>query len=117
MESCLFEVKAVLRSILISSPLLINVSELEHDFEDIMGIKIPYQKFGFQSLLEFLNSIPDVLTVSGNNKFSSVHPVSSEKSLHVSDLVSKQKVSSKGLGKFNSEKKKITRNTKNVTER
>lgn len=117
MESRLFEVKTVLRSILISSPVLINISELEYDFEDIMGIKIPYQKFGYQSLLEFLNSIPDVLTVSGNNEFSSVHPVSSEKSSHVSDLVSKQKVSSRGHGKLTSEKKKITRNTEKVADR
>lgn len=117
MESYLLEVKNVLRSILISSPLIINVSELDSDFKEQMGIKIPFQKLGFKSLLEFLNSIPDVLTVNGKDEYSNVQLVFSEKSAHVSDLVMKQKVSTYRPGKFYSQKKKSTRNKKEETGR
>lgn len=91
----LSEVKTILRSILISSPVVIDVNQLNKDFSEQEGIEIPYKKFGETSLIDFLKSIPDVLFINGDSEYSEVTPVESEKSSHVNDLVLKQK--SKGV--------------------
>ncbi|XP_044745523.1 uncharacterized protein LOC123307331 isoform X2 [Coccinella septempunctata] len=108
MGSDLFEVKAMLRSILISSPVVLNVSELDNDFREQEGIGIPFGKLGYKSLLEFLRSIPDVLLVKGDSKFSEIVLIESEKSSHVNNLVMKQKSSCK-RGNFFSKRRKSAR--------
>ncbi|XP_045460276.1 uncharacterized protein LOC123670769 isoform X4 [Harmonia axyridis] len=108
----LSEVKTMLRSILISSPVVIDVYQLNRDFREQEGTGIPYQKFGHKSLIDFLKSIPDVLFINGNSEYSEVTPVESEKSSHVNDLVLKQK-SKKTPGSFFPKNCKPSRNRRN----
>lgn len=60
------DIKKLIRSILISSPLEMNISKLNRDYNEEIGERIPYQKFGYGSLEQFLRSMPDVLEVIYN---------------------------------------------------
>ncbi|XP_044745993.1 putative uncharacterized protein DDB_G0286901 [Coccinella septempunctata] len=99
----LLQIKKLLRSILISSQIVLDVSQLNEDFKELEGIDIPYEKMGFKTLLDFLCSITDVLLVDGDSMYSKVHQVHSEKSAHVKEMVKKQRPSTK-LGRFSSKK-------------
>lgn len=58
------EVKAVIKSLVVSCPNAITIDELNLDYRSIEGQRIPYQKLGFQTLESFLRSIPDTVNVS-----------------------------------------------------
>lgn len=64
MDQELQMVKNVLKSLLIVVPHGMTVAQLEKDFWEMEGRAIPFRRFSFNSLLEFLNSIPDTLFVS-----------------------------------------------------
>ncbi|KAL3282696.1 hypothetical protein HHI36_005870 [Cryptolaemus montrouzieri] len=90
------EVKKIIRSLLVSAPLKVTVSSLNRDYRDLDGTYIPYKELGYNSLLHFLHSLPDILKVNGSSNESEVTLVVSEKIAHVNDLVMKQKKPSKG---------------------
>ncbi|KAK9869646.1 hypothetical protein WA026_003393 [Henosepilachna vigintioctopunctata] len=89
------EVKTILRSLLVSSPLKVTVFTLNKDFKELEGYDIPFRELGYNSLLHFLHSIPDVLLVNGTSLHSEVTLVVSEKVAHVNALVMKQKLPTK----------------------
>lgn len=55
--------KTLIRSVLLSSPLPLTLKELQHDYYDLIGTTIPFEKLGFPSLEHYLRSIPDVVKV------------------------------------------------------
>ena len=58
------ELKTVLRGLLISTKRAMTLNDLSRDFKNQEGYDIPFRKFGFNSLLDFLNSITDTVQVS-----------------------------------------------------
>lgn len=59
-----------------------------------MGCDIPYKKFGYTSLEEFLQSIPTLITKKTDRGFF-INAKPSEKTSHIADMVAKQKRSKK----------------------
>lgn len=63
-KSLLTEVKAILKSLVLSSPDKITVDKLNRDYRDVEGQNIPFRRLGYESLEKFFRSIPDTLMVS-----------------------------------------------------
>ncbi|KAK9890999.1 hypothetical protein WA026_013335 [Henosepilachna vigintioctopunctata] len=100
------ETKKILRSLLVSSPMVLTVMKLNNDYRDVMGYEIPYKDLGYEKLLDFLNEIPDVLKVNGNSLKSEISLVVSEKTAHVNDMVLRQKKGKSQYG-FKSNRRKV----------
>ncbi|CAA3004745.1 Hypothetical predicted protein, partial [Olea europaea subsp. europaea] len=60
-ETTLKDVKASLRGIITSSQDSLTARRLLRDFAEMEGMPIPHRAFGFNNVLEFLASIPDVI--------------------------------------------------------
>lgn len=58
------EVKKILRSLLVATPRGMSVRDLDREFNEIEGRRIPYREFSFDSLNRFLYSMPGILRVS-----------------------------------------------------
>ncbi|XP_011493845.1 PREDICTED: tudor domain-containing protein 5-like [Ceratosolen solmsi marchali] len=91
------EVKAILRSLLISEGRNdISVNELNAMYSRMEGRDIPFREFNYPNLLEFLNSMSDTLRLKSNpDNTLCVYHVNTEKSVHISSLVARQKKSVK----------------------
>lgn len=55
------EIKGILRSLLISSPRIMTVEDLRRDYRKEESRECPL--LGYRNFTEFLQSIPDVVTV------------------------------------------------------
>uniref|UniRef100_A0A182RJB3 HTH OST-type domain-containing protein n=1 Tax=Anopheles funestus TaxID=62324 RepID=A0A182RJB3_ANOFN len=89
------ELKAIIRSLAISSASGITLSQLDHDFKSLEGYSIPYKNHGFKSLLSMLRTLTDVVQIKGNDQQSTIHPVATEKNQHIRSMVEKSKKSKK----------------------
>lgn len=58
------EVKKVLKSLLVAVSGGMSVANLDREFREMEGRRIPYREFNFNSVTEFLSSMPDTLSVS-----------------------------------------------------
>ncbi|XP_037049369.1 uncharacterized protein LOC119083690 [Bradysia coprophila] len=56
--------ETVIKSLLISSPRSLTISDLDSEFLKSEGYAIPFDSLGYAHLKEFLLSIPDILTIS-----------------------------------------------------
>ncbi|XP_037828317.1 tudor domain-containing protein 5 isoform X2 [Lucilia sericata] len=90
-KSALNEVKAILKSLVLSSPEKITIEKLNRDYRDVEGQFIPFRRLGYGNLEEFLRSIPDTLRVFGSGPTAMVCFVANEKSDHIHDMIMKQK--------------------------
>eukprot|EP00794_Sanderia_malayensis_P009430 gene9430-10417_t len=61
------DVKQFLRSILMAKS-GVKQSRIEHDYSQLVGEILPWRKLGFESLFEFLMSIPDVVKLEWREK-------------------------------------------------
>ncbi|KAF2900891.1 hypothetical protein ILUMI_05296 [Ignelater luminosus] len=85
------DIKKLIRSILISSPLEMNIVKLDRDYYEEIGERIPYQKFGHSSLEQFLRSMPDILEVQGYGSNAGLRVIADQKVAHIDRLVSLQR--------------------------
>ncbi|KAK9886554.1 hypothetical protein WA026_016828 [Henosepilachna vigintioctopunctata] len=98
------EVKEILRSILVSSQSKQTAFTLRLRYYQLIGHDIPFKKLGYNSLIEFLQSIPDVLRINGTSTDSEVTSAVMEKSVYIfNSEMKKQKPSEE---KLSSERKK-----------
>lgn len=58
------DVKCTVSSLLTSSKYPVSIAKLRKDFFKVEGMNIPYESLGFNSDIELLQSMTDVLTVS-----------------------------------------------------
>jgi len=65
------------------------------DFKMLAGSEIPYQKLGYQTLEQFLKSVPDVSLSLGKGGEAILSSMTNENTSHLAELVSKQKFASK----------------------
>ncbi|XP_050508484.1 uncharacterized protein LOC126885747 [Diabrotica virgifera virgifera] len=87
--------KTMVRSVLTSSPTALTVDRLCKEYRDILGENIPFHKYGYNSVEHFLRDIPDTVQLVGTGRFATVNLVFSEKSAHIAQMVSKQKLAKK----------------------
>ncbi|EEB13570.1 hypothetical protein Phum_PHUM247930 [Pediculus humanus corporis] len=83
------EVVTIIRSIISSSQAPLKISQINNDFKKHTGISIPF--FEFKNLVEFFQSIPETVKLTGNPTDYYVGLVISKKSAHIVSLVEKQK--------------------------
>lgn len=58
------EVKAILKSLVLSSTDKMTIDQLNRDYRDVEGEFIPYRRLGFVNMEQFLRSLTDTLRVS-----------------------------------------------------
>lgn len=57
-------VKTVVRSLLTSSKTPLTIQQLLYDYKYLEGIYLPYRKLGYNSVVDILLKMDDVLSVS-----------------------------------------------------
>ena len=91
--------KKYLRSTLLSHKGGVEVSQLNHDYMELVGEGIPYTKLKFLSLERLLRSLPTVCRIWRSGGEMMVMGVAGEASQHIQNMVSMQKSSGKGKSK------------------
>ncbi|GFR23695.1 tudor domain-containing protein 5 [Trichonephila clavata] len=83
--------KIIIRSLLIAFKDGCSLTCFKKEYQKMIGNRLPFEKFGYRSEIEYLKAIPDVvrLSYSGNDVHLMVVP--DEKSIHIRKMVSKQK--------------------------
>ena len=86
------DLKAELRSILISSQQGCNEQQLIKDYKAYNGNKsIPFNQMGYNSLIDLLRSMPDVAKIDQSRGLVVIHGVSDQNTAHIQKFVMAQK--------------------------
>lgn len=85
------DVRKLILSLLLSQPEPILTTVLDRDYYEMEKERIPWRKFGYSDLVSFLKSMPEYFEIQWHNGGYYVSGIASEKSKHVSSLVSRQK--------------------------
>ncbi|XP_019895643.1 tudor domain-containing protein 5 isoform X2 [Musca domestica] len=85
------QVKAILKSLVISFPDKITIDKLNRDYRDIEGEDIPFRRLGYNNMEQFLRQIPDTLVVVGSGRTALVYFVGNDKSAHIHEMIMTQK--------------------------
>lgn len=91
------EVETFLHSVLSCEKGGIPLSKLQEEYTVLIGSPIPYQKFGFDKLIDYIKSIPNTAAIrkSPNNGAIIVQAVYKPITAHVSQLVAGQRIAAK----------------------
>lgn len=92
LEKC----KKYLRSILLANKGGVPGAQVMARYKDIVGESVPYRKFNFSNLENFLRSIPDVCRITVRGRDVMVVGVETPETKHIKDLIQRQ---GKGGGK------------------
>ncbi|XP_077519206.1 tudor domain-containing protein 7A-like isoform X1 [Amblyomma americanum] len=97
MEALQEEVETFLHSVLSCEKGGIPLSKLQEEYTVLIGSPIPYQKFGFSSLIDYIKSIPNTAAIrkSPENGPTVIEAVLKPATAHVSQLVAGQRTASK----------------------
>lgn len=68
------------------------------DYKMLVGSEIPYQKLGYQTLEQFLKSVPDVSLSLGQGEEAILNAMPNRKTAHLAAMISEQKSPSKRTG-------------------
>lgn len=92
MEELKKKTAVLLRSVLVSSPRGVPLSQLNKEYKVFSYSNIPFKEMGFSSVEMFIKNIPDVASLKRNNDGQLVVVgVASEADKHVAKLIAKQK--------------------------
>lgn len=94
-ETKLDEVRRLIISLVLARKSPPPLSLLDNDYYEAENERIPFRRFGYMSLVEFLESMPNHFVLEYRNGLHYVRGIPTEKSKHVSSLVSRQKSSQK----------------------
>ncbi|XP_024890216.1 uncharacterized protein LOC112466384 [Temnothorax curvispinosus] len=86
------EIRQLILALLVSRKGATAIPVLERDYYYAENTRIPYRQFGYYNLVEFLQSFPEHFIVEQYNGVHYVRGIPSEKSKHVSSLVSRQRM-------------------------
>ncbi|KAJ2938143.1 hypothetical protein O0L34_g3722 [Tuta absoluta] len=90
------KLKSVLRSLVVSSPTKMTLTNLLRDYRAMMGQPIPITKFGYRDPLQFLkDQCGDCFLFHGSGTNTVLTPIVPECLKHIDEFVHKQKVSAK----------------------
>lgn len=73
--------------------------QLQDDYLKIIGEPLPYWQFGFSSFMAFLESLPDVVRISGPRHACMLYGQANESTKHIARMVQSQRLQSKGRGR------------------
>ncbi|XP_022918067.2 uncharacterized protein [Onthophagus taurus] len=85
------ETEALISSVLTSNPLRMTIRDLDRQFKELNGYRIPFSELGYCSLESYLHSIPHCLTVNGRGYDAELCLMISQKSAHIDSLIRKQR--------------------------
>lgn len=85
------ETKQLLRSIIESAPYRIYTRDVEREFSKLMGYELPFRKLGYATCEEYLQSIPDTLSISPTASGPLVRSIAISETKHIGRLVMTQK--------------------------
>ena len=91
------QVKKTIRALLLSSKSGSTPRQLMNDYKYVAGNAIPYVEFGYDSLMSYLSSLKDVVSVSKSRDTTLLRAVPDSSTKHIAKLVSKQRSSDSGL--------------------
>ncbi|BFG04627.1 uncharacterized protein DMAD_03547 [Drosophila madeirensis] len=84
-------VKKMVHSVLVSSPQVMSLLQLNRDYREMVGTDVPYHQLGYKDLEHFLRSLPDIVQVTGSGHMAIVRPVATAESAHIQKFVKCQK--------------------------
>ncbi|XP_034651673.1 uncharacterized protein LOC117890729 isoform X2 [Drosophila subobscura] len=84
-------VKKMVHSVLVSSPQVMSLLQLNRDYREMVGADVPYHQLGYKDLEHFLRSLPDIVQVTGTGHTAIVRPVATAESEHIQKFVKCQK--------------------------
>ena len=91
-EAKQLRVKKSIRSLLVSSKHGCTPKQLYSDYEHIVGETLPYKSFGYNTFMEYITSMPDVVEVRFSKDCSTVlYGVADSSTQHIARMVSKQR--------------------------
>lgn len=88
----------VIRSLLISSPSGLTLSQLERDYQSVENQGLPYRKFGHTDLLSFVKTLSDVVRIDFRNRELVLYGIADEKTKHIKSMVDHQRKTSRYMG-------------------
>ncbi|XP_066587079.1 tudor domain-containing protein 5-like isoform X2 [Prorops nasuta] len=91
------EVEQLLLAFLVSRKGSTTIHDLDADYKAQEGKSIPFKELGYATLLEFLRSIPQTLTVQKINNVFYCKGKSNDQTRHISQLVEGQKPSGRSI--------------------
>ncbi|GJQ79843.1 hypothetical protein Trydic_g23305 [Trypoxylus dichotomus] len=100
MEELRREVFANIRSCLLSTKDKCDLKQLRSDYKMLMGCDIPYKKMSFPNLEQLLSTMDNVNISKGPGGVIYVSAKPTDKSSHLTELISKQKTSRKRLSRM-----------------
>lgn len=68
MEYNYHELVALIRALVISSPYPMTKETIDSDFKEFMGNEIPFRKYGYRTLYQFLILSGEFIDIHGNIK-------------------------------------------------
>ncbi|KFM68480.1 Tudor domain-containing protein 5, partial [Stegodyphus mimosarum] len=87
-------VRKEIRSMLLTFQKGCSLTEFNRVYKDMLGCRLPFRDFSFQSDVEFLKSMPDVVSLRPDRSGDYLlKGIADEKSQHIQNLVCKQKPS------------------------
>ncbi|XP_008544772.1 tudor domain-containing protein 7A isoform X1 [Microplitis demolitor] len=84
------DVGRTIRSLLLASKEGVAIDNVNRDYKAMEGDYIPFRKYGYLTVHEFLKAVPNIRIVSKNGTFFA-QAVANANNRHIADLVSKQK--------------------------
>lgn len=95
MEAC----AVTLRSALVSTKGRVDINTLQKDYRMLMGEDIPYKRFGYNKIEDFLKALPTLNVTKESNGQIYVDAAPTEKTAHIASLVNRQKSAPKKKSK------------------
>ncbi|XP_015587926.1 tudor domain-containing protein 7 [Cephus cinctus] len=93
-DATLDNVISTLRACLLSAKGGVSIHNLNKDYENLNGYKIPYRKLGYSTLEEFLRTVPGLKAVNkGGDLIIEAQPT--KDSVHITDMIARQRTTSK----------------------
>ncbi|XP_077972163.1 uncharacterized protein LOC120339020 [Styela clava] len=87
--------KKMIRAVLLSCKDGVQANRLQSDFKSLTGGGIPFQKLGFNSVHELIQSIPDVVRINERFGETMYHAVADDSTKHIQKMVSSQRSAKK----------------------
>ena len=91
MEKEIKNIKALIRSVLLSEPEGVPMHRLRKDYEEITCQPLPYKNLGFHSIEEMCHALNDVVRMQQVGGSYVLYAVSDERTKHVEKLIANQK--------------------------
>uniref|UniRef100_A0A1B0GC26 HTH OST-type domain-containing protein n=1 Tax=Glossina morsitans morsitans TaxID=37546 RepID=A0A1B0GC26_GLOMM len=87
----LSEMKVIIKSLVLSYPESITIQQLNRDYKETEGEDIPFHRVGFDTLEDFLHSLPDTIKITGKGSNAVVNAIASANTKHIEKMVQEQK--------------------------